>query len=198
LIVLKRNTPNLAVMLLRSEVFPRIYICIISFLILLTSCNGDSRSGLNPGDNAPPLELKDLFGKIHKIADYKGKALLINFWATWCGPCVDEIPALQELYSKLGKENFEILAIGVDDQEDALREFQKRYALTFPVLIDKDGAVKNKYKLTGVPESFLLDKEGKLVMLPDPNDNTPVVRIVGPRDWSSPNAIARIRDIINH
>lgn len=166
-----------------------------AFLCCISACK-ESRSGLNPGDNPPAVELLGLDQKTHSISDYKGKVVLLNFWATWCGPCVEELPALQSLYNKLKPQGFEILAIGVDDEESSLREFQKKYSLTFPILIDKSGMAKNKFKMTGVPESFLLDRDGKFVMIPDLSDNMPVVRIVGPRNWSAPNALSRISDLL--
>lgn len=155
----------------------------------------EGRSGLNPGDNAPPFELPDLEGKLRKLSDFKGKVVLLNFWASWCGPCVAELPALERLYTELKSQGFEIIAIGIDDEADSLMEFKRRYSMTFPVLVDKSGILKNKYRVTGVPESFILDRDGKMLMIPDPSNNMPIVRIIGPRDWSNPNVVSRIRDL---
>lgn len=152
---------------------------------------------MNPGDNAPSFELPDLKGNPRKLSEFRGSVVLLNFWASWCGPCVEELPALEQLYQKLKAKGFEIVAVGIDDDIAELEEFKRRFSLSFPVLADKSGILKNKYRVTGVPESFVLDRDGKLVMLADPSDNMPVVRIVGPRDWDDPNTVARMAELLD-
>lgn len=154
----------------------------------LTSCNSIERSGLTPGDNAPPFELTSLTEGAQKLSDFRGKVVVLNFWATWCQPCVSELPSLQRLYTDYKSKGLEIVAIGIDDEPSNLEEFRRSYGLSFPILIDRDGSVKSKYKLTGVPETFFLDRDGKITMLVSPLDGRPAIKITGPVDWDAPRA----------
>lgn len=163
----------------------------------LLSCTRGNESGLNPGDTPPAIELPDLDGAIKKFSDFHGKVILLNFWATWCGPCVAELPALEQLYSRLKEKGFTVVAIGVDDEASALSVFKQRYGISFPILVDKSGATKSRFRVSGVPESFVLDREGKLLMIQDPDENMPVVRIIGPRDWDAPNMVSQIEALLS-
>jgi len=171
-------------------------ILLLSVCLFILSCSRNNESGLNPGDLPPNLDLKTLDGAPFSPETLRGKVVLINFWASWCGPCVAELPSLQILYDKLKDQGFVVIGVGVDDDEESLRSFQNKYSLKFPILIDKTGAVKSKFKISGVPESFVLGKDGRLVLLLDPAGNMPAVRIVGPREWSSPSALARFKELL--
>lgn len=165
-------------------------------LLLLGSCVRGGQSGLNPGDSAPDFTAHLLTGGEKKLSDYRGKFVLLNFWASWCGPCIAEMPALQRLHDRFKDQGFTVLAVGVDDEVSALDEFRRRYGLSFPVLSEKNGASRKLYKTTGVPESFFINPDGKLVIFQDPEDNHPVVRISGPREWDSPNVVNRVSKMI--
>ena len=168
---------------------------VIAFALQVSSCTRTKESGLAPGDLAPEFAVKDLSGNPTKLSDYKGKVVLLNFWASWCSPCLAEMPALERLYTKLHDKGFEVVAVGVDDDAKSLKEFKDRLGLTFPVLVDSSGQTRS-YKVKGFPESFILDREGKLVMIQDLDNDEPVVRIVGPREWDSPNAQSRIEALL--
>ncbi len=171
------------------------YFYVLTFS-LLVGCVSGGRSNISPGEPPPQFTLSDLTGKQVSLSEFQGKLVLINFWASWCGPCLSEMPALQRLYSRLKDEGFVILAIGVDDDAESLRKFTEKYGLTFPVLFDEGSKIKRLYGLTGVPESFFVGRDGRLIMVPDPADNSPVVRIVGPRDWDSPTSEGRTRALL--
>ncbi|MCO6431693.1 MAG: TlpA family protein disulfide reductase [Deltaproteobacteria bacterium] len=166
-------------------------------LILFLGACQQQDTGLNPGNHPPRIELPDLEGKKHSLEDYRGKVVLLNFWASWCLPCVAELPALQNLYDQLRDSGFVVIAVGIDDDEASLAEFKRRFGLSFPVLVDKSGTVKSRYRISGVPESFVLDSEGKLVLFPDPQSDVPSIKIFGPREWSSPDMVARIKAFID-
>jgi peroxiredoxin len=172
--------------------FRSLYIAPLLMSAMLAACDRSGERGLNPGDLAPDFKLPNTTGSEQTLADFKDKVVLLNFWATWCEPCVSEMPAMQRLYLKLKDRGFAVVAIATDDTVDAIREFQKNYSLDFPILIDQKGTLKTRYKVTGVPESFLLDRQGRMVMVLDPETNQPSVRIVGPRDWDSPRLMAMI------
>jgi len=143
-------------------------------------------SPLETGRPAPNFTLPGLGGKMVSLSDYKGHVVLINIWATWCPPCVDEMPSMQKLYQALKDENFEILAVSIDALgEKAVAPFMKKYNLSFPALMDPDGTIKTLYQATGVPESFIIDKDGILIE-----------KIIGPRNWAAPEVVRFFRDLI--
>lgn len=162
---------------------------------LLLACKGGS--SLAPGDNAPDFTLKSLSSSEVSLIDFKGRVVLLNFWASWCMPCIAELPALERLSQRLGPKGLSVIAIGIDDDIAKLSEFRDRFALSFPVLFDHNSDVKNRYKVSAVPETFIIDKAGKLKIFLDPQDQMPVVRIIGPREWDSPEMLTRLEKLLN-
>ena len=135
---------------------------------------------------APDFTLPGLDGKKVSLSDYRGKVVFVNIWATWCPPCVEEMPSMQNLYQKLKSENFEIMAVSIDSQgAKVVAPFMKKYKLTFPALMDSMGTIKRIYKATGVPESYIIDKDGILAK-----------KVIGPLDWSQPDILRLFRDLI--
>lgn len=112
------------------------------------------------GEKAPSFSLQGLDGEQIRLSDYKGKGVLLNFWATWCTPCVNELPLLNEAYKLTGVD---MIAINVGEQQDKIEKFVERYDLVFPIALDTDMAIKQKYAVVGQPVSFLIDAEGKLI-----------------------------------
>jgi len=165
-------------------------------VLLAASCNRASEVGLHPGDKAPGFQLMDLDGNPHQLSDYLGKVVLLNFWASWCAPCIEEMPSLQRLYSRLEKKGFVVLSVAVDDVPEALTGFRRKYSLSFPVLLDTTAAIKKRYKVKGYPETFIIDTEGRMKLFSDPSTHMPTVRIIGPRRWDSPSAVSRISELI--
>lgn len=161
-------------------------ICIV---ILLQSkddlFNLNSTPLLKKGTLAPDFSLPDLNGKMVRLSDYKGKAILLNIWATWCPPCVQEMPSMEKLHQELKNENFAIVAVSIDSSgPQVVSPFMKNHNLSFLTLLDTKGIVKNLYHTTGVPESLIIDKSGNIVE-----------KIIGPRDWATPEAIKYFRDL---
>jgi thiol-disulfide isomerase/thioredoxin len=168
---------------------------VICIIFAFSSCQTGVGVGLNPGDSPPPIEFPRIDGSgLGSLSEHAGKVVLINFWASWCAPCVEELPALQRLYEQLGPKGFVVL--GVDDHAESLLQFKSRFGLSFPIVVDEQGGIKGKYRISGVPESFIVGRDGKLLMVSDPDDGQPVVRILGPRAWDSPDAIARISKLL--
>jgi len=134
------------------------------------------------------FELPDLQGNMRKLSDFKGKVIFLNFWATWCKPCEEEMPSMQALYENLHDFPFEIVAVSVDkDAPEKIAEFAKQYGITFTILHDKKGAIKETYKTTGVPETFIIDQNGVVAL-----------KVWGPRDWTGPSSIKEIMDLIQY
>ena len=150
------------------------------------SMNLTGQARLGRGAKAPDFTLPDLDGKMVRLADQKGKVVFLNIWATWCPPCVDEMPSMEKLYQQLKGEDFEILAVSIDKQgAKAVLPFMKKHNLSFTALIDAKESLKYKYQTTGVPETFIIDRNGIIAE-----------RVIGPRDWAAPDAIGYFRKLI--
>jgi peroxiredoxin len=119
------------------------------------------------GQLAPLFELKDSEGKVVKLSDLRGKVVFLDFWATWCGPCRAEIPHLRELAKKLGgRDDFVLLSVSIDEDETKWRDFIKKEEMTWRHALDKNGwhgVVAAKYGVTGIPCTFLIGKDGRLL-----------------------------------
>jgi thiol-disulfide isomerase/thioredoxin len=119
------------------------------------------------------------------LSSLAGRVVLINFWATWCEPCEREMPAMERLYQALAGEQFELIAVAIDDEPAQVQAFQDRYQLSFPIVFDPSQSVYGSYQTMGVPESLLIDREGHIVE-----------RYVGPREWDAVEYVERIRELI--
>ena len=119
------------------------------------------------GDPAPDKELSRLDGSgSGDLADYRGRWVLVNFWASWCEPCRSEAPALESFQRRHAPEGFTVVGINLDDATDDANEFVERYGLTYPQLRDGDGDDRrDAYGMTGFPESFLVDPHGNLALI---------------------------------
>ena len=136
------------------------------------------RGVVKSGDAAPNFQLRDMNGQLVALSDLRGKVVLLNFWATWCGPCRIEMPAMEQLYRTYPRKDFEILAVSTDAQGVAVtRPFQQENHLTFPILHDADFRVGLAYGARTLPMTFMVDRQG-------------IVRqqIFGARDWGAPEA----------
>jgi peroxiredoxin len=126
------------------------------------------------GQPLADFSLPDLQGHMVQLSSLQGKVVFINVWATWCPPCVDEMPTIQRLYDRLHTQGLEVLAISLDALgAQVVAPFVRDYRLTFPVLLDARSTIERLYRTSGVPESFIVDKRGRLVD-----------KIIGPRDWT--------------
>lgn len=112
------------------------------------------------GTPAEDFQLVDLNGNPQKLADYRGKVVLLNFWATWCKPCTTEMPAMQSSFDKLHDKGFVVLAINELEDDAKVREHIRQYNHTFPVLMDRDNKVANQFGVYGLPVSFFIDERG--------------------------------------
>ena len=132
---------------------------ILCLSLFLVSCGQETRT-LKVGDPAPDFSLIDRQGKTWTLSELKGQVVFINFWATWCSPCLKELPSMQRLYTMLAEENFKMLAI-LNKDNPAMADFvADQQGITIPILDDTQNVVSLKYFLTGIPETFIVDKQG--------------------------------------
>lgn len=130
---------------------------------LYTNFTKDKNESLRKGSHAPNFVLTDMEGKEHKLSDYKGKGVFLNFWGTYCKPCEYEMPYMENQYKNFKDQGVEILAVNVGESDYAVNNFITKHDLTFPVMIDKGREVENAYRVDILPVSFLVDKEGKVI-----------------------------------
>ena len=112
------------------------------------------------GTTAEDFQLTDLAGKQQSLSQYRGKVVLVNFWATWCKPCTTEMPAMQAMYDKLQDKGFVVLAVNELEDESKVREHITQHGHTFPVLMDRDNKVANQFGVFGLPVSVFIDEKG--------------------------------------
>jgi peroxiredoxin len=127
------------------------------------------------GKEAPDFALTDLNEKPVRLSDFRGKVVFLNFWATWCAPCREEMPSMEVLHKNFEKDGLVILAVSIDRVTTTkdIPPFVKGMNLTFPVLIDSWGKTDKPYKRMGVPETFIIDQQGVIREI-----------VIGPRDWT--------------
>jgi peroxiredoxin len=114
------------------------------------------------GGATPPLSLRDLEGKAHSLEAHRGKVLLVNFWATWCEPCKEEMPSMRKLRASLAGRPFEVLAVNLGEPESRIRRFTEQVPLDFPVLLDADKSAAKAWKARILPVSYLLGPDGRI------------------------------------
>jgi peroxiredoxin len=135
---------------------------VLGLSAVLASC-GDLRSaGVEVGRTAPTYGAVTLAGDSANLNDLEGRVVLLNVWATWCGPCREEIPALQELYELHNERGFDVVGVSIDGrgQDTAIRNFAESYGVTYPLWHDPDDYISTRYRLVGVPATFLIDRGG--------------------------------------
>jgi len=128
------------------------------------------------GSRAPSFEAVDLAtGKPTTLADYKGQVVLLNIWATWCEPCKVEMPSLEQLEKDMGPQGLKIVAVSIDEGgPDVVRQYARDLGLTFRILHDQSGSIKQIYQTTGVPESFVINRAGTIEK-----------KVIGATDWDA-------------
>ncbi len=120
---------------------------------------------LRVGGPAPSFELEDLEGNILKSSDLKGKAVILNFWASWCVPCIKEVPELKKAYASFKNNGVEVIAINFAETKSKIEEFVEQNHLNFPVLLDKYGDVSQDYRVRNLPVTYVISPDGIIVDL---------------------------------
>ncbi|MBZ2187293.1 MAG: TlpA family protein disulfide reductase [Bryobacter sp.] len=140
---------------------------------------------VNQGDQATAFQVKTDQGRAISIAEFPGKVLVLNFWASWCKPCVDEMPSLNEFSKRMEKEGVTVLGISVDHDEARYRKFLKDANIAFQTYRDEKADIAASYGTYKYPETYIIDKQGKVVE-----------KIIGEEFWLNPNVVNRIRRLL--
>ncbi|PHX90285.1 MAG: thioredoxin family protein [Nitrospirae bacterium] len=140
------------------------------------------------GKQAPDFVLTDLNDKPQRLSEFRGKVVFLNFWATWCKPCREEMPSMEVLHKNFEKDGLVILAVSIDRVTTTkdIPPFTKGMNLTFPVLIDSWGKTDKPYKRMGVPETFIIDRDGVIREI-----------VIGPRDWTRLDSLEILTKLLN-
>jgi len=161
---------------------------IVMFLMMM-SCSSSANASssaewyrLSP--STPDFELLDMQNDTHQLSSYAGKTVIVNFWAVWCAPCRKEIPAMNRALAILKDENVVMLAINVGDDYESIKAFSKAFPMDFTVLMDKNGAVSQDWRVSGFPTTFIISPQGQIVY-----------RAVGGREWDEESMLDSVRSI---
>ncbi|MCX5749767.1 MAG: TlpA disulfide reductase family protein [Candidatus Saganbacteria bacterium] len=168
----------------------RIFAFILIFSLLIVISFAMSEKGPSGGTAkktpAPDFKLKDVSGHYKKLSDFKGKIVLLNFFATWCPPCRAEMSSMERLNNALSKKDFKMIAVSIDRTDTGtVKAFIEKGGYSFLVLHDKDNAVSDIYGIYSIPTTFIIDKKGKIAQ-----------KIIGGREWDLPEVIGNIKSLI--
>ena len=136
------------------------------------------------GQMAPDFRFRDQAGQQFSLSDFRGKVVLVNFWATWCPPCREEIPSLQSLLRQMDAAHLKLLALSVDDSWGPVNEFMRESGIVLPVYGDFDKQIATRYGTLKFPETYVVDKKGRVAL-----------KVIGPTDWVSPDMVGYLRKL---
>ena len=136
------------------------------------------------GGKTPVLKLADANGRELDLAKHRGKVVVVNFWATWCEPCREEMPSLERLRTRMGEKAFEVVAVNVGEAPERVARFTREVPVTFPIVYDREGAAAKAWKVRGYPTSFVVGPEGRIRYY-----------YVGELDWSSAEVVRVIEGV---
>jgi peroxiredoxin len=136
----------------------------IAAIVAALSVSLPALAGSSPAP-APAFTLASRAGQDVSLAQYKGQVVMINFWASWCGPCRQEMPLLESIYKKYNKMGFTMIGVNVEPDSNAANEWLKATPVSFPILYDRDSKVSKLYDVAGMPSTVIIDRTGKLRVL---------------------------------
>lgn len=161
--------------------------CLVILLLCAPALSVGAGQQLTPVPGAvpaPDFALEDTEGRLHRLSDYRGRTVIINFWTTWCPPCREEIPSMNRAWKTLQDAGVVILAINMGEDEDTIFVFTADYPADFPLLLDRDGAVIAEWPVKGLPTTYVVAPDGTIAY-----------RAIGGREWDDPAFLDQIRSL---
>ncbi|MDR1277307.1 MAG: TlpA family protein disulfide reductase [Treponema sp.] len=128
-----------------------------------------------------------LDGTQARLSGFRGKVVFLNFWATWCPPCIEEMPSIEALYQRFQGKDLEFLAVDIQESKDEVAAFIKQHLLSFPAALDSTGRISAEYGIRGIPATFIIDREGGVI-----------AAVTGSRDWNTAEVVAALETLIAH
>ena len=160
--------------------------CLICLAVACTGSGGPRLPGsVALNRPAPEFEVQDRAGQVHRLSDFRGKVVLINFWATWCPPCLEEMPSMESLRKQMDETRLQIMALSVDGSWEPVDTFLQQNAFGFGIYSDFEQKVAELYGTHMVPETYIVDKQGVILC-----------KVTGDRDWMEPAMIAFLKRLI--
>ncbi|MES9971579.1 MAG: TlpA disulfide reductase family protein [Candidatus Thiodiazotropha sp.] len=169
----------------RSDFLNLLKVLILSVISVAGPVKSGGLETMEEIHSAPELKLKDLNGANYRLRDLKGKVVLVNFWTSWCPPCIEEMPSLIRLDEAMSQADFVILAVNVEEEKRRVSNIARRLKLSFPVLLDPTKIVGNAWKVKVFPSSFLVDVQGRLRY-----------QAIGPVDWDNDEITGIVNQLI--
>ncbi len=139
---------------------------------------------ISPGVPAPDFSLQNIEGESISLSDYKGKVILLNFWASWCGPCIAEMPSIENLHKTVKDENIQVVTINLGESKDVVSNFMSKNGYSFNSLLDSDNSVAGIYGIRSIPTTYIINKEGNIV-----------ASKLGSHEWDSEGVISILREL---
>ncbi|WP_260292058.1 peroxiredoxin family protein [Sedimenticola hydrogenitrophicus] len=155
-------------------------------LLPLTATAAQTLTPVEARPMAPDFTLQDLDGNAVRLADLRGRPVIVNFWATWCPPCREEMPSMQRAWERLQPEGVALLAVNVGEDADSVFQFTGSYPVEFPILFDSDGSVSGAWPIRGLPTTFVVDPQGRIAY-----------RAIGGREWDDPALLQPVLELRN-
>ncbi len=180
--------------MLTNRSYPIVFFLL--FLLMLVGCDNTAETSSSKisseaadlvGSVAPDFSTVNIHGDKVTLSQYRGKVVILNFWATWCPPCREEMPSMEALHKAFADKGLVMLAVNVEENgKDAVTSFLQKSPYSFPILLDEDARIQNTYKVFRFPESFIIDKNGVVVE-----------KIIGGRDWMRGPTFKTIDFLVN-
>ena len=165
---------------------PALLMCIL-LMSTISSSSYAARESLTLVKNAPPaadFSLPDMDGELHKLSDFRGKTVIVNFWATWCPPCRAELPSMNRAWAKIKDDDVVMIAVNVGEDEDTIFSFMGDYPIDFLMLMDQNSQVIESWPVKGLPTTYIVDPQGRLYY-----------RAIGSRAWDSDTLLNKVRQL---
>lgn len=162
-------------------------LCLSAFILLPISTNADFSTDLTYIDHKPPapdFSLPDMDGKMHKLSDYRGKPVIISFWATWCPPCLVEIPHLNRAWEKLKDDDVAMLFVNINEGKETIEAYNKKVPIKLKILRDEGARQLRNWNMIGLPAAFIIDPEGRVVY-----------QALGERYWDDDEMLDKVREL---